>query len=212
MNKIIIISLVCVAVAVGFVAALTLSGVGITLTIGNQGSQDTPNSNPVTTHTGSIQTPIPSVDYDTKTKTPVSQPTANPTTNDNGEIVTVIGNQNTQHTSLQTEGIEKLVGNWHGTQSMMFVANGEFNAACYDDFNAVFSGKISALGQNYDFVLPLNWYYLGNNQFEAVAPDNTIIYFTCDGSKLHLVVNPYKYNLVDNSMADMDFSIDLYRV
>lgn len=213
MSKIIIIiSVICVVAALGVVAAIALSGVGITLTLENQNSQDNPGSNPLATQSNNIQTPVPTKLKNSESETvptAVITPTINPAQNVNP---TVAPTAEIQLTELQKEGIAKLVGNWHGTESMFFVGNGEFNAVCTDDFNAVISGTITAMGENYEFNLPVVWEYIGNNQFKAVSPDNTIINFTCDGSKLNLVVNPYELNLIDNSMADIDFSIDLYKV
>lgn len=109
-------------------------------------------------------------------------------------------------------GAELIAGTWKGSASVPFVASMSFHAAVSADGTAQFSGEVSSsLFGDSTFDVPATWEYLGGKSFNTVI-EGTDTRVTCDGKTLTFPANPYKLGLVDNDMADRDFTITLNRV
>lgn len=188
------ITVVCV-LAVVIVAGIALFGTGIISFNAGSGNQGAGTPVPTAVHTVA------------PTSAATSAPVVNPTA-----AQTSAGNE---LTPLQKEGINLLVGKWYGKQDikkLFFTLPAEFNADCKADFTGRFWGVVNnvpTMEEPLTFDLPMTWEYQGSHQFVGITNDGKIMAFTCDGTKISTVVNPYQLGLTDNSLADMDINIVL---
>jgi len=191
---------VCILAAV-IIAGIALFGLGV-ITI-----------NPDAGNQGGNQGPAPSG----PTSVPTSVPTSGPVNTDTPQTP-----QGPELTPLQKEGISLLAGKWYGNDPITVKVGifpitmpSEFNAEAKDDFTARFWGVVKdvpTMEEPLTFNLPVAWEYKGNHKFTGTTDDGSQIDFTCDGTYIDMVVNPYKHGLTDNSMANMDIPIKLHRV
>ena len=122
--------------------------------------------------------------------------------------------ENTEQKYIDTAepGAYLIAGKWTGTSSIPFVASVEFYADIKDDGTAQFSGSLtSSMFGNHNFESGAEWEYLGGDKFNAVI-SGTDTAVTCNGNKLTFKLNPYKLGLTDNSIADQEFTINMYRI
>ncbi|HJJ28086.1 MAG TPA: hypothetical protein O0X70_01690 [Methanocorpusculum sp.] len=157
----------------------------------------------------SVYTEIPPTVLPTQTQQTVVTPTINPTTQYTYNPTSAPTPVPTL-SPLQKEGINLLAGNWHGSQTILFVASGEFDAVCKSDFTGTLSGKVNIGGSPTNFVLPITWEYTGSQNFIATTGDGSTIPFTCDGTTLTLNVNLQKN--IDSSYPDTTIPIILNKI
>ena len=109
-------------------------------------------------------------------------------------------------------GAHLIAGKWTGTSSIPFVASVESHADIKGDGTAQFSGSLtSSMFGNHDFESGAEWEYLGGDKFNAVI-SGTDTAVTCSGENLTFKLNPYKFGLTDNELADQEFTITLHRI
>jgi len=128
----------------------------------------------------------------------------------------------TELTALQKEGLALLSGNWYSNDpisiKVLFTSinmPAEFHAECGNELTAHVWGTvrdIPTISEPIVFDDTVAWDYKGNNQFVGIGYDGSTLDFTCDGSKVTIIVNPYRYGLTDNSIADINIPITLKRV
>lgn len=213
MNKIILISLICVAAAAVVVGAVALSGVGISISLANQGTNDNPDGKTVESLPNSVQTPVPTKHVDESpivVITPTVQQTIQEPLPQSTPIQTAAPIATI--TALQQEGINMLSGTWHGTKSIMLgFVSGEVTVVFNKDMTGNSYGTINAPSFGYENV-PLNsdltYEYIGNNNFVGTL-GNQENSFTSDGTKTTITINP---SAIDSSYPNMDIPIDLYKV
>ena len=115
-------------------------------------------------------------------------------------------------TPAEQPGASLIAGTWEGTKSIPFVASLSCRAVISADGTAQFSGDVtSSMFGDHTFSVPVSWEYLGGSSFNTII-EGTDTKITCDGTKLTFPANPYRLGLVDNEMADQNFSIELRRV
>lgn len=109
-------------------------------------------------------------------------------------------------------GADLIAGTWKGSSSVPFVASMTFHAEVSADGTAQFRGTVdSSLFGDSTFDIPATWEYRGGTAFNTVV-EGVDTPVACDGNTLYFQANPYKLGLVDNEMADRNFTIELRRV
>ena len=125
-----------------------------------------------------------------------------------------IGGADVIDDTSQTEipGADLIAGEWIGSSSVPFAASVAFYADVKDDGTVLFSGSVtSSLFGNHEFSTDAEWEYLGGDRFNAVI-SNTNTAVICNGNKITFQINPYKLGLVENKVADREFTINLHRI
>ncbi|HJJ48198.1 MAG TPA: hypothetical protein O0X39_04285 [Methanocorpusculum sp.] len=125
-------------------------------------------------------------------------------------------------TQLQKEGISLIAGKWYGNDPITVKVGffpismpAEFNGDAKDDFTATFWGTVKdvpTMDEPILFNINVYWEYKGNNKFTGTTDDGSQLDFTCDGTFINIVFNPYQNGLTDNSMANIDIPIKLHKV
>ncbi|HJJ31546.1 MAG TPA: hypothetical protein O0X97_04790 [Methanocorpusculum sp.] len=161
-----------------------------------------------------VQTPSPvstpyATPYPQPSQTPVLQPTLSPTPVPTAAYVP------TAAPAADKAGASLLSGTWYGSKSLFFgMAAAEFYLTADSNGKMKISGTANAPSAGYNnepFSVDADWTYLGADSFVGMSGDKEIP-FTCNGNQISLTANPYKLGLIDNSIANMDVSIQMERI
>lgn len=108
---------------------------------------------------------------------------------------------------------DMIVGTWHGSKNIPFLASGKCVITFHEDGTAVVNGSVYALGQNYLLNNEsFTWENLGGGHYLGKYDKHQLGFQMNDaGSQVMAVFNVYKLGLMTSPLYNQDITITLYR-
>ena len=107
---------------------------------------------------------------------------------------------------------EKILGIWHGSKNIPFLASGKCVTTFLEDFSATAVGKIHALGKDIHLDKRFTWKNIGDGNYVGCYGNNQVGFvMNPEGTQIQTVFNAYKLGLMQSSIYNQDITLTLYR-
>lgn len=107
---------------------------------------------------------------------------------------------------------DNILGTWHGSKNIPFLASGKCVITFHEDNTARASGKVHALGKDFNVDETITWKNIGGGNYIGSYGDYQLGFsMNPEGTQVQTVFNAYKLGLMSSSVYNQDITITLYR-